>query len=41
MDLLSPILQLIDRNPFISIVLCLLIALGLITYEIVRKGSLK
>ncbi len=41
MDLLSSILQLIERNPFISITLCLLIALGLITYEIVRKKSFK
>ncbi|ASO05482.1 hypothetical protein GQ41_3022 [Arenibacter algicola] len=39
MEIVTPIVKLIDNNPFISIVFCLLIALALITYKIVKKRT--
>jgi hypothetical protein len=39
MEIVNAIVKLIDSNPFISIVFCLLLALALITYKIVKKRT--
>lgn len=37
MEIVTHIVKLIDNNPYISIVVCLLIALALITYNVIKK----
>lgn len=36
MEIVTQIEKLIDNNPYVSIVSCLLIALALITYKVVK-----